>query len=76
MEFAVWKEFNGMILKCFREQGYKFLRYEKFDEGISMLTPLFNDDQVPADNGYTIPIDDDQCDEMARGVNEQEFYVL
>lgn len=76
MEFATVREFNGMILDGFRGQGYQFLRKEKFNEAIVILTPLFEDEPAVGDKSYVIPINDDQCDEMARGVNEQEFYVL
>jgi hypothetical protein len=76
MEFTVVREFNGMILNGFRREGYKFLKKERFEEGISLLTPLYEDDPTAIADTYTIPIDDDQADEMARGVNTQEFYVL
>jgi hypothetical protein len=77
MDFGVVREFNGIVLNALRRQGYKFLRKEVFDDGIVLLTPLFVDDPEEGHGErYSIPINDDQADEMARGVNTQEFYVL
>jgi hypothetical protein len=68
------KDFNGVILQSYRRKGYFFLQFKVLGF-FGIVTPLF-DDEIVDDGAYAFPIDDERADNMARGLNDIEIYVL
>jgi hypothetical protein len=54
--------------------GYRYLLYYDLDH-FALIVPLEKEYETD-EEGYIIPIQDEQVMEMARGINEHSFYVL
>lgn len=68
------EDFTPLVLEKFVGQGYKFLLYSNM-EHFAFITPLFHE-PGEREQGYIIPIEDEQCVEMAHGVDGFSFYVF
>jgi hypothetical protein len=68
------EDFTPQVLKGFIARGCKFLLYGNM-EHFAFISPLFDERDVD-EQSYIIPIEDEQCMEMAQDVDNFSFYVL
>ena len=68
------QDFNDSTLRSFMLTGYKYLLYYDLDH-FALVVPLEKEYETN-EQGYIIPIQDEQAFEMASGVDQISFYVL
>jgi hypothetical protein len=68
------KDFNDSILHSLMLSGYRYLLYYDLDH-FALIVPLEREYETD-EEGYIIPIQDEQAFEMASGVDQISFYVL
>jgi hypothetical protein len=68
------EEFTKSMLQKIVAEGYRFLLYTNL-EHFAIITPLRYESNTN-ENSYIISIEDEQCEEMANGIEDFSFYVL